>query len=250
MSSARAGRVDGRRAGGRHSDVSDYGVFLLLLCQALAVCALGGLLARGRWRACRSFGAYLASAALGHGLLLAWPQTFWTWPFMFWTDVVQLALSAAVALEIAFKIFRPLPNGNRHMRLTLTLVLAAIALGLGLWATPVTDAFQGTLTMQQASYGITFLFVAILLVTRNYGVPVDPLHRDILVGFTLLRAVVAYAEALSAFDPAFAGGRYFVVKSAYPLLLLAWCVSAWRRDVPSRLSPLTLRRLQPWRTPA
>ncbi len=230
--------------------MSAYGVFLLLLCQTLAVCALGGLIARGRWRACGSFVAYLVSVVLVRVLPLAWPQTFWTWPFLFWTDILQLTLSAAVALEVAFKIFRPLPNGNRHMRVTLALVLSAIALGLGLWATPVTDAFQGTLTMQQASYGVTFVFVAILLVTRNYGVPVDPLHRDILVGFTLLRAVVAYAEALSSFDPAFAGGRYFVVKSAYPLLLLGWCVSAWRRDVPSRLSPPTLRRLQPWRTPA
>jgi hypothetical protein len=230
--------------------VSAYGVFLRLLCLALAACALGGLIARGRWRACLGFGAYLTSAALGRALLLAWPQTFWTWPFLFWTDVLQLALSSAVALEVAFKIFRPLPNGNRHMRLTVGLVLAVIAIGLALWATPVTDAFQGTLTMQQASYGVTFLFVAILLVTRSFGVPVDPLHRDILCGFTLLLALVAYGEALSSFDPAFAGGRDFVVKSAYPLLLLAWCVGAWRRDVPSRLSPVNLRRLQPWRTPA
>jgi hypothetical protein len=42
-------------------------------------------------------------------------------------------------------------------------------------------------------------------------------------------------------------GRDFIVKTTYPVVLAAWCASAWRRDVEKILSPATMRRLQPWR---
>lgn len=227
--------------------MSAYDALLFAVGGVLATAVLIGLIVRRRVRACVSFVSYLTAVAVGKALQLMWPERFWTWDFMRWSDALQVILRAAIAFEICYKVFRPLPEGSKRMRATLALVLMAMAIAFVVYPPQAANAFEGTIVLQQVSYGVAFLFVAFLLVTWHYGIPIDPLHRDIACGFGLLSLVLSFAAALSAYDPAAEWGRYFLVKTAYPLLLAAWCVSAWRRDPPTRLSPRTMRFLQPWR---
>lgn len=223
----------------------DAGIRVLNLL--LAGMALAGMVTRRRIAACVSFPVHLSTDIVGRVLVLVWPDRFWTWDFVFWTDAVQVAVRAAIVLELTYKVFRPLPEGLQHVRLMLALVLTGMVLAFLVYPPRATNAFEGTLVLQQVSYGVAFLFIAFLLVTWYHGVPLDPLHRDIACGFGALNFVLAFATALSEYDPAYDWGRYFIIKTAYPFLLAGWCVSAWRPDTPSRLSPRTMRILQPWR---
>lgn len=227
--------------------MSDYGVVLLLVGSVLASVALCGLAVQRRVRASYSFALYLLTVSAGRVLLLVAPEHFWTWPFMFWTDALQTLLCAAIAFEICAKVFRPLPGGRVYVRRLIGLVVVARVLTFVILPPHASDAFEGTFVVAQVSYAVAFLFGAFLLVTWYGGVPVDPLHRDVVCGFVVLSGLVAYTGELSALDPGTAWGRDLLTKSAYPLLLLFWCWSAWRRDEPTRLSPRSLALLQPWR---
>lgn len=227
--------------------MSEWDILHRWVCLALALTALAGLATTGRWRACVSFALYLGSVALGRVLLLAWPERFWTWDFVFWSDAVQTVLCAAVAFEVCYRVFRPLPNAFRHMRVLLLLVLLGMAAAFTLARPQAASLFEATVVLQQVSYGIAFLFGAFLLLTYVFGTPVDLLHTDIACGFTALNGILAFTAALAAFDPATTWGRDLIVKTGYGLLLAGWCVSAWRREPATLLSPRTLHWLRPWR---
>ncbi len=214
----------------------------------LASVALTGLVVNGRWRACWSFALYLASCVVGRVLLLAWPERFWTWNFVFWSDAVQTSLCAAVAFEVAYRVFRPLPNALERMRLLLLLVVLGVAAAFLLAPPQAVSFFEATVVLQQVSYGVALLFGAFLLLAWWHGTPLDRLHADIACGFSALNMTLAFTCALAQFDPARDWGRDLIVKSAYLLLLAAWCVSAWRAEPATRLSPRTLRWLRPWST--
>lgn len=224
-----------------------YDTSINLLCIALATAVLVGLLVTARVRACVSFAVYVVSAVVTRVLILTWPGRFFTWDFVFWSDAVQTGLRAAIALEISYKVFRPLPGGFARIRLMFMLVVGAMAIAFWIAPPQASNAFEWTFVLQQVSYGVAFLFGAFLLVTWYHCVPLDRLHLDIAAGFSVLNMVLAFTRALAQLEPDTDWGRNLVIKSAYPLLLAAWCLSAWRRDAPTKLSPASLRRLQPWR---
>ena len=227
--------------------MSTAGVLSSMLSALLGSVALAGLVARRRLRACLAFPAYLGSAVAGHALVVAAPDTFWNWEFWLTSDVVQTALRLGIAFEITFKTFRPLPAGYRRMRVLFAGLTLAMALMVISGTHLPRSAFDLTLVMARISYGISWLLAVFILAVAYHRVPIDPLHRDVAVGFGLLGLLVGFAEALSGLDPRLGLGRDVIAKSAYPCLLAAWCVSAWRRDEPTALSPRALRILQPWR---
>ncbi len=213
----------------------------------LAAAALAGLVVRHRLRATLLFPIYLAVAGLGSGLVVVWPRNFWTWNFFAATDIIQAGLTLGIAFELAYRTFRPLPVGLRRVRVVMLTVLVVLALTLAFQARPLTNAFDLALALERVSYGTSFLFLAFMLLTGYYGVPTDPLYRDVAAGFVFVNLLVGCASALAAFDPWFDLGRYFVSKTAYPCALAWWLVAAWRREDYGWLSPQSVRYLQPWR---
>lgn len=210
----------------------------------LAVAALAGLVVRRKLHVCLLFPVYLLSAALGHAALLAFPVALWNWQFWAATDVVQAALRLGVAIEIAIKTFRPLPAAGRMLRLYFLVAIVAIAARVLLFPREFADAFELALVVGWISYGVAFLFTGLLLIVLYYAVPLDPLHRAIAIGVAVASAVLAFAHTIPAQDH---WGRAWLSATAYPLVLAAWTISAWRRDTWRGLSPASVDRLWPWR---
>jgi hypothetical protein len=227
--------------------MSPFGLAMAMAVALLASAALVGLWVRRRVRSSWLFPIYLGVAGAGSALVLARPATFWTWDFFAATDLLQAALTAGIAFEIAYRTFRPLPVGFRRVRMAMLAVLLGLAVALVFQARPLVSAFDLAQVLERVSYGTSFLFLAFMLLTGYYGVPTDPLYRDVAAGFVFVNLVVGCASALAAFDPLFDLGRYFVSKTAYPCALAWWVVAAWRREDYGWLSPETVRYLQPWR---
>lgn len=219
----------------------------------LGTAACLGLVHRRRLRACVSFAGYLGVSAVGGLLVGLWPSVFWSWRFWVAVSALQATLRAGMAVEIAFKTFRPpLYVGRRRARLLMTLIALGTALSVASYSRAPRTALDWTLLVESLSYGIAALFTAFLLLVRYYRVPIDPLHRDIAAGSTLLSLLVYYSDTLYRIDPWFGlgtvAGRDLITKTLYPLLLVFWNVSAWRRDAPPAFTPEVERVLQPWRT--
>lgn len=221
-------------------------VFVSVLSAALAAITLAGLLVRGKARACVLFPVYLVSAALGHAVLIVFPAMLWNWAFWAGTDVVQTVLRLGIAFEVAFRTFGPLPRGSRHIRVLFLAITLAILSAVVVYPREVTDAFELTLVVGRVSYGVAVMFTVFLLVVWYYGVPIDPLHRVVAAGFAVASALLAFAHVFSAH---YEWGRSLLTKTAYPLVLAVWAVSAWRRDSFAGLSPRSVRVLWPWRQP-
>ena len=221
--------------------------FLTGAIASIAVGVLAGLVARGRADACWSFPAYLLTAIGGHTLLAARPATFWTWDFLLATDLLQVILRAAIAFEIAARTFGPLPAGRRKVRWIFGIGALLIGLAVAVYPGARTTTFDLTLIVAPASYGVSLLFAAFLGLTAYYYVPVDPVHRDIALGFVLLSVLAAFTQPLSGLDPIVGWGRDFLVKLSYPLLLAWWARRAWAKEEPTALSREAMQILQPWR---
>ncbi len=211
---------------------------------ALSAIALAGLVVRGKLGICLLFPVYLLSAALGHAALLAFPKSLWNWQFWAVTDVAQTALRLGIALEVAIKTFRPLPGASRRVHFYIVFTISACATCVLLFPRQAADAYELALVVGWVSYGVAALFTGFLLIVLFYGVPIDPLHRAIAVGFALASAMLAFAHTIPAVDH---WGRAWLTKAAYPLVLAAWAVSAWRRDTWRGLSPTAVGMLWPWR---
>lgn len=214
---------------------------------AAATGALAGLVARRRADACWSFLAYLSTAIAGHALVVVLPSALVTWGFVLATDVAQTGLRGAIAFEIAFRTFMPLPAGLRKVRRVFGVGALLIALGVWLYPGEMTSAFDLTLLVARVSYGVSLLFAAFLGLTAYYYVPVDPVHRDLAIGFVLLSVLAAFTAPLSALDPIVGWSRDFLVRLSYPLLLVWWARRAWAEEEPTALSREAMQILQPWR---
>jgi hypothetical protein len=225
--------------------VLDRTTFAITACLALA--ALAGLIHRQRLTACRSFGLYLTSAVLSHGLVAFWPGRFWTWEFWLATDALHALARVACACEITFLTFRALPAGQVKARRVFAFLAVLIVVGAAGYPGPTASAFDWTFVVGRVTYGVAFLFVAYLGLTAYYHVPVDPVHRDVAHGFVLLSVLVAFRHQLAELDVILGWGRHFVVKISYPLLLAWWARRAWAPEEPTALSREVMQDLQPWR---
>lgn len=217
---------------------------------ASALLALGllvGLWTRRRADASIAFTTFVVTACLGHGLVALFPHRFWTWEFWFATDAVQAALYVAIAFEIAYKTFRPLPRGYRKARWLFGALTLATLAAVVLYPSQTGSAFALTFVVARVFYGAAFLFGVFFALTAYHYVPVDPVQRDVALGATLMGILAAFTALLSNLDPVMGWGRDLVVKVTYPLLLAWWAYRMWSQEEPSGLSRETMEHLQPWR---
>lgn len=227
--------------------MSRLDVAVCVVTAVLAVTTVTGLVVKGRAAASWFFVVYLTTVAPTYGLFVLWPERFWTWEFWLLTDVVHTGLRAAVAFEIGWKTFRRLPVGKQRIRLMFAIVVVVTGTLVLVYPTAVPGAFGLTLVVARLSYGVAFLFGVFLLLTMFYGVPVDPVQRDIAVGFGLISLLMAFAAALSGLDPVMGWGRDFITKWTFPVVLAWWSRGAWGKEARTSLSRETMELLQPWR---
>lgn len=209
---------------------------------------LVGLLVRRRGASCWTFVLYLSAVALADALVVAWPERFWRRDVWILKESVQDALKLAIALELMVRIFRPFPSAYAAARrAVMGVVLAfgaliAVSLSRGTEYTAVVGRLH-----PHVNDGTVWLLVAIGGYCLWYHVPLDPLHKAILIG------LVPFLLAYSVVQRALAGlgwERGYVINAtapiAYLVLLSYWAYVAWRRgpaeDSGRRVSDLLAAR--------
>jgi len=210
---------------------------------------LAGLVIRHRTRSSTVFPAYLLALLAADVILLQWPERVYSLRGWICVEALMAALRIALAVELGARIFRPFPRA-RATALTVGVVTGAVvALSIGSAAGRVVDLRDVADTlMPRVLYGIMTLYAAILALQVYHLIPLDPLHKAILIGLTpyllVFTGAVTSLELIGWHARAAANHLNGV---AFALVLLYWAVVAWRRDEIAPEDVPILSRLQPWR---
>ena len=211
---------------------------------------LAGLFVRGRLVRSPLFAPYLLSVLVPGILSGIAPDRFHVWTFWLFKETIQSVLKVGLALEIAYRLFHRLPGAHNIAR-------AAAAAGLLLTcASAVLAPIQAQdvravalAVLPRVLYGTALLFAALLCVVAWHRVPLDPLHKAILVGFVPYLLVSTLAlNLLTHLGLATREAAGYLASAAYTILLCYWVRAAWAPeedlDADEREAAA---RLQPWR---
>jgi hypothetical protein len=168
--------------------------------QAALALALGGLLARGQWKQSRAFVVYLATVLVAESTVIFWPARFWTFDWYIARQVSYSTLKLAVAgLLATFALVVLLQPGGEADHTLVELLLARLANG-AIW-----------------------LFVGLAAVARWYVIPLHPLHKAILTGYSLFGVLSVASLRFAHLNEAVTAAMPF----AYLLLVSYWVFAAW-----------------------
>lgn len=214
----------------------------------LAIAAvLAGLKARRLLRASYFWVLYLLAVLVGEGLILGWPQRFYTWSFWQLKETLYALLKLATAVELGLLTLGSFPGGRRRaQQWTLgILVLALLAVSLPVQPGPVWSIALELIP--RLSNATALLFAAVWLLVLYYHVPLHRIHRAILRGLAAYLVLFTFAArvvgALGGQGLAF--GRY-LDSTAYVAMCLYWAWEAWRR-VKEPSYPVELTPYLAWR---
>jgi len=224
-------------------DRAQIGAAVILLCAILA-----GLVARRRAASCWSFVAYLAAVALAELLIVVWPERFFRQAFWILKENVHNLLKLAVALELMVRIFRRFPGAYVAARRAVVLVVAG--LGALIWF----SLPHGTDYVSVVGHlhplvndGTVWLLVALGGYCLWYHLPLDSLHKAILIGlvpYLLVYSVMQRAVVAVGWERGSLFNR--TAPAAYLALLAYWAYVAWRPvaegDAGTRINRLLVRR--------
>ena len=223
----------------------------------LLVAALLGLWWRRRGKASRFLAWYLAYGAAARVCVLIWPAR--TWAYVFCTEVPCAFLALAMAAEMLVLVFGGLPLGRLRSSAIAAALLLVAWVTIMAWA-PVQSAevphsdqiwYQASQRMIQAKFTAGWLFMVVVALALYYGVPLDPLHRDVAQGYsTWIFIQIIPAAELAVLDGVLHLGEASFQRLIYTGMLLGWVRAAWREDELPALNSEALRRLQPWRVHA
>ena len=209
---------------------------------------LAGLLARRRAASGWSFVAYLTAVASSDLLMLLWPERFWQHAFWIFKEGVLSLLKLAVALELLIRIFQPFPSAYAAVRRAVIVVVAGLCALIWLSLSAGTDyvAVIGRL-YPHVHDGTVWLFVALGGYCLWYHLPLDSLHKAILIG--LVPYLLLYSVVLRLLvDLGWERGGIFnrTGPLAYLALLGYWAYVVWKPatvgDAGTRVSRLLARR--------
>jgi hypothetical protein len=203
----------------------------LALAVVTLLCAiLAGLIARRRAGSCWSFVVYIAAVAVSDLVILLWPERFWRQDFWVQKESVLAALKLAVALELLVRIFQPFPSAYAAARRAV--IVVAAGLGALVWFSlkEGTDylAVIGRL-YPHVHDGTVWLFVALGGYCLWYHLPLDSLHKAILIGlvpYLLVYSVVLRALVAVGWERGGVFNRTGPL--AYLALLAYWAYVVWR----------------------
>jgi hypothetical protein len=225
----------------RHTLNGVWRICLLWAGPVLSSAALVGLIARHRTHRARTLPVLLVALVLSDCAQATWEQAN-TWTFWFAKELVHAVLFLALGIEVGCRVFRPLPGARRTVvpwLLILIAVAAVLALtlpgsGLALAAVP------------RFLLAIGLLYGGIYAILVAHMVPVDPLHKALLLGFApyLLFNAVSWGQVSSRWEHAVAN---VANPALFVLALLALVVAAWGDEPSPQARPALVRRLWPWR---
>ncbi len=190
---------------------------------ALAL-TLGGLLARGQWKQSRAFVVYLVTVLVAEGTVIFWPATFWTFDWHIARQVAYSTLKLAVAAELGVSLFAGFPGAQRSARGAVAAgLLTTFALVVLLQPGGEADHTLVELLLARLANGAIWLFVGLAAVARWYVIPLHPLHKAILTGYSLFGVLsVASLRFLHENE-----GVVAAMPFAYLLLVSYWALTAW-----------------------
>ena len=211
--------------------MSFYDRALIWAVVALIVLILIGLGNRRRLAACVSWTLYLLAVAASDTLIAGDPGRFYRQSFWMLKEIALNLLKFAIVLELMVRVFGHFPTAYVSVRRAVAAVVAILGVLVASALRQGTGhlSLVGTV-MPVVTDATVWLFVALGAYCLWYHLPLDAVHKAILVGLVpymlifsvVLRAIgrlgVERADAFNAAAP-----------HAYLCVLAYWAVVAWRR---------------------
>jgi hypothetical protein len=208
-----------------------YDIVLTYLGTLLVGATILGIVKRGRLRLCRMFVLFLVVVCLTDILPTLWPQ-FYTKDFWLIRESLHNVLRFLVALEIAYFAFRSFPGARSTARaLLLFLLMTTLAAVLwAIWESPSLPDYSeilGKINPRQLM-GIIWLLAGIAMLVLWYRLPVDRMHKAILLGWVPYLFIFTFGleRAGDRWNEIIPIANFFSVV-AYFLLLTYWARAAW-----------------------
>lgn len=153
------------------------------LAATLLLATLAGLGWNGRLRSCLSFTAFLAVALTTNRLVTWWPDEFYRGWFWIRKECALAALQALVAFELATL----LTAWPRARRIAMAAIMAVAGLATLATVVGASDDYYTNVGVMvaRAHAGADWAFAVLAAVVAWYHLPLQPLHRMILIAFVL-----------------------------------------------------------------
>lgn len=206
---------------------------------ALELTLLIGLVVRRRLRQCYTL-PLLVLASMGSVLTTNLCPGCRTWEFWIAKELAHAMLLLAVALELSWRAFRPVPRAWLWARLA---VIGSVGLGVVL----VAAMPPGPVSVRVVPWilaALAWLYTLLGLITLALKMPEEPLHRAILWGMSSYLMLYAATWGQAADDvtlPNLLNPMMFLLVMG----VLTW--TAWRHGSDTSSGhPETVKWLWPW----
>lgn len=206
----------------------------------LEVGILAGLVTRGRVHRLRSLPVLLVGL-LGSGAAVAlWPSLR-TWTFWTAKEALHALLFLAVGLETSARIFGHLPGAALVARawLVVVTVVTMAVIALPPYGHPALTLIPKLLG------GTAWLYLGLLATRLFFRMPLDPLHRAVLL--SVGPYMMLYAYTWGRVDSGFGVAQTGLLNAlAFVAVLVVLLVASWRDERPPTGAPETVRFLWSW----
>lgn len=233
----------GRARVGRSYTVQQLMLLALLSWSGpvLEVGVLLGLMWRRRLGRAWSLPVFLSAVLAADMIVALWPALN-TWRFWLSIEVFHTLLLLALVLEVSFRIARSLPGPALTLSLLVPIVIAATG---ALWRDAPRQYVLFELVPRLLA-GTAGLYIGTFLVQAFFRVPVDPLHKAVLLGLSpwMLLYAATWGRVTRADAVAMTGA---VNAAMFAFALLVLLEAAWRREDGPTVRLGLLRFLWPWR---
>lgn len=212
---------------------------------ALMGTLIAGVVLRKRYAVCISYATYLVAAIVPSFLFAAYPERFFRWDYYLLREIVHNLLKFAIALELGYRTLRAFPGALATGRAAIFVVITVVGMTTLTAAPPPRDPNDLDIEWQaRILNGTIWLFTAIAALILWYRLPVDPLHKAILVGFVPYLLVFSLWMRRLA-DLGFQQPQLLnrIHPIAYTLLLVYWNYAVWRR-LPAQAAALVAPSLR------
>lgn len=198
--------------------------------QVAVMFTLCGLVFRDEARRHWTLTAYLLTVFTCGSLVLSNPETFFRHHFFVLKESLYSITRVAVAVQLAYVVFAEFPGARRSSRLALLIGLVLSTLYIGL--SPAAHSRERYPEWHAQVLAATiWLMAGTAVLVQWYVLPVEPLHRVVLLGFSLyLLTFTTTVNALSHFGVRSYPGLGLVDGLAYLGMILWWGVTVWRTD--------------------
>ncbi len=207
---------------------------------ALEVATLAALIQRRRLRRLVTLPVLLVLVAVFTVAPRVWTEAN-TWSVWLAREFIHATVLLLMGLEIALRLSLRLPDARQEARQWIGPILVGCVILLVLTrSAPPTVGLLPLLML-----AIAWIYVGLTLVARHHLVPVEPLHKTVLHGFTVYLVIYALGWSLTGEDTTIVA---HVNAIAFNLLMLALLWAAWRQDdTPPGVPERTLLHFWPWR---